>query len=154
MKLGKSWRRLLMLMVALPLAAGTTAAASHPSGKTSGSPSAFTSVTLAQTSVSRSGCDLTLTYTWKGFHQVWRYGISIYQGAYPSTDWVATFGARSSGSGTATLKYTMQSGSAGTFYGKGTLWTQADNLIAGSYKTTPDLSFSCPAVVGAGASRR
>ncbi len=149
----KPWRRLLMLMLALPLAAGTAAAAAHPSGKPA--PRQSASVTLTKTSGTPSGCDLTLTYTWKGFRDVWRYGISIYQYTPESSTapWVATYGARASGSGTATLKYTMGPGSAARFYGKGTLWTEADNLIAGSYQITPDLNFSCTAGVGAGAAR-
>lgn len=151
MKAHKSWRRLLMLVAALPLA-GTMAAA-HPSGNPA--PKQSASVTLAQTSVTQSGCDLTLTYTWRGFRNVWRYGVSIYQYTPESNTapWVATYGARASGSGTATLVYTMEPGSAARFYGKGTLWTEADNLIAGSYQTTPDLNFSCPAAVSGGAAR-
>ncbi len=151
--MGKSWRRLLMLMLALPLAAGTTAAAAHPTGKPA--PRQSASVTLTQTSVTSSGCDLTLVYTWTGFRNVWRYGISIYQYTPESNTapWVATYGARASGSGTATLKYTMEPGSAARFYGKGTLWTEADTLIAGSYQITPDLNFSCPAAAGAATAR-
>ena len=134
----KSWRTLLTWAAALLLAAGLTAVTAAPQAKAA-APSATATLTP-------SGCDLTLTYTWSNFNTASRYVVAIQQredatGGYNA---VIIRGYIAEKSGSESITYTVPAGTTGTFRGQGWLYRSNGREISGSMLTTADQTLSCP----------
>ena len=128
-------RTVLIPVAVLLLATGLTAVAAAP--RAEAAPRSATA-TLTQ-----SGCELTLAYTWNNFNNANGFVTAIQQvdvGAVTSRGMLGT-----GSSGSETLTYSVPAGTTSTFQAQAWLYkNNAGTPINDSKVTTPTQTVSCP----------